>query len=319
MKKTNIIFIAIIAVIVIIGVVVYGILIKDDSVNIAENKAITIKENNSYVISPINNNVDLNSIKKEIFFFDGENFVEFEKLSNPLIEKKEIILDKIPEKNIFEFGSYELHRGVSALIENEELILRDANNKMVKKIPRPFSYDFNNDTIFNNFIIEQEGNNLDVFVEVDYGWLKNAESPIVIDPSPRPTFFIGDQICDTTCTYTDQELSFALGDLYINSGCILTLNGTTILQFAGSPQYIYVVSGGELRLEDTAYIGTIPPPPPEESCSGTPHLCEDISLGDCLNHGGCDIDGSNCGGVHEGCSEYSSGYSCESHGCIWGF
>ncbi len=121
---------------------------------------------------------------EDIFFYDGEQFVELEKLSNPKLEKTIIPVDDIPEKNVFDFGIYEIHKGVKVSIENEELVLRDFNKQFVHSLARPFATDYNGDVSYGNYVIYFDERNklLDLNVEIDKEWLENAEYPIEVDP-----------------------------------------------------------------------------------------------------------------------------------------
>ncbi len=120
------------------------------------------------------------------FFFNGSEFSEIEKISQPRIEKKDIILNKKPAfgNNVFELGTYTLAEGINVSIdlETQELVLRDANNKILQVLPRPFSIDANNNTLFNNYKISQNKKKLTISVEVDKNWLEEATYPVTIDP-----------------------------------------------------------------------------------------------------------------------------------------
>ena len=48
---------------------------------------------------------------RDMFFFDGENFVPLSNISEPRLTKKEITLNKIPDSSLFDFGTYALHKG----------------------------------------------------------------------------------------------------------------------------------------------------------------------------------------------------------------
>jgi len=76
---------------------------------------------------------------------------------------------------------------------------------------------------------------------------------VLVSGCPKFGAAAGDQACNDTCTYLDEEL-FTNGDLEIQNGCILTLKGTTNLTWKATNKYIYVESGGEMRIEDTAGI-----------------------------------------------------------------
>ncbi|MBS3091873.1 hypothetical protein J4466_00485 [Candidatus Pacearchaeota archaeon] len=120
------------------------------------------------------------------FFFNGTDFNYIEKISQPRIEKKDIILNRkpFPFRNVFEMGTYILAEGINASIdlETNELVLRDANNNILQILPRPFSVDANNNTLMNNYKIYQKKQKLTISVEVDKTWLDNAKYPVVIDP-----------------------------------------------------------------------------------------------------------------------------------------
>ena len=136
-----------------------------------------------------------------IFFYDGEEYVELDKISSPLIEKKIITLNEIPKSNLIDFGAYQLHKGVDVSIsENGELLISDANKKLLQVLPRPFSADANNDTIINEYkmeikkLDEKELNDataieqgfdrqMNLAVNVDKTWLKSASYPVEVDPT----------------------------------------------------------------------------------------------------------------------------------------
>jgi hypothetical protein len=122
------------------------------------------------------NNVD-------IFFFDGNEFVDLNKISIPQISKKDIILNKTPENNLIYFGNYNLHKGIKVSLENYNLIIRDANKKILKQFPRPFSVDSRGNREMNEFVIKQNGSNLSLYVDVDKNWLANAKYPVTVDPA----------------------------------------------------------------------------------------------------------------------------------------
>lgn len=152
---------------------------------------------------------------RNAFFYDGEQYVELNKVSEPRLEKKEIALEQKPFyiNNVFDFGEYKIHSGINISIENEELILRDAKGNVVGSLPRPFSTDANGDVSLDEYVIEIKGignekdktgliddligegdgneNKVDgegydrmlsIKVRVDKQWLKDAEYPVVVDP-----------------------------------------------------------------------------------------------------------------------------------------
>jgi len=119
----------------------------------------------------------------DIFFFDGEEYVKLEKLSEPTLEKKDIILNEIPKSNVVDFGDYILYEGVNVSLGNYELVLKDGNDKIVKSLARPFSTDANGSVSLGEFDFELKGRNLNLDVVVDEDWLANAEYPVVVDPT----------------------------------------------------------------------------------------------------------------------------------------
>jgi len=119
----------------------------------------------------------------DIFFFDGKEYVELEKLSEPTLEKKDIILNEIPKSNVVDFGNYVLYEGVNVSLENYKLVLKDGNNKIVKSLARPFSTDANGSVSLGEFDFELKGRKLNLDVVVDEDWLANAEYPVVVDPT----------------------------------------------------------------------------------------------------------------------------------------
>ena len=121
--------------------------------------------------------------KGDIFFFDGEEYVELEKLSEPTLEKKDIILNEIPKSNVVDFGNYILYEGVNVSLENYKLVLKDGNNKIVKSLARPFSTDANGSVSLGEFDFELKGRKLNLDVVVDEDWLAEASYPVVVDPT----------------------------------------------------------------------------------------------------------------------------------------
>ena len=119
----------------------------------------------------------------DIFFFDGEEYVELGKLSEPILEKKDIILNEIPKSNVVDFGDYILYEGVNVSLENYKLVLKDGNNKIVKSLARPFSTDANGSVSLGEFDFELKGRNLNLDVVVDEDWLAEASYPVVVDPT----------------------------------------------------------------------------------------------------------------------------------------
>jgi len=61
----------------------------------------------------------------------------------------------------------------------------------------------------------------------------------------------GDWTCSSSCSFVDESLSVA-GNLYVQNGCTLELNGTTNVAFSGANRYVYIYSGGEIWLRGTA-------------------------------------------------------------------
>lgn len=174
-----------------------------------------------------------------IFFYDGNQFVELEKLSNPIIEKKEITLDKIPNTNIFDFGTYTLHEGLTANIENHELVLKDANNETIIKLPRPFSTDANGNILENDYIINQNENILEIFVMVKKEWLKNSNYPIIVDP---------DTTLSTVTGIYDGHVSESIGPIS-RSDTLATINIGT--NFAGDE------SRGFIEFDTSSILDTV--------------------------------------------------------------
>lgn len=160
----------------------------------------------------------------DLFFYNGDCYVGLNTLSKPVIDKKEIKLAKIPESNLIDFGSYNISYGINVNVENYSLVLRDAKNKMLKTLPRPFSTDADGKVSLDNYVIEiknieNNGNSninlvnndvndinrltnnkyegvdnsgiynynnvLNIFVEVNKSWLNNARYPVMVDPTAQ--------------------------------------------------------------------------------------------------------------------------------------
>lgn len=120
-----------------------------------------------------------------VFFFDGDDYVELNKVSEPMIEKKIITLTEVPDKNVFEFGTFRLHKGIEYSLEQGNLVLRDANDRRLMWLPEPFSIDADGDVLVNDYVLDfDEGTReLGVGVEVDWDWLRGASYPVEVDPS----------------------------------------------------------------------------------------------------------------------------------------
>lgn len=173
----------------------------------------------------------------QIYFFDGEGYVELEKFSSPLIDKKIITLDKIPKKNIFDFGTYELYKGVEVeLSEEGDLFFVDANNKLIRALPRPFSTDVNGEVSMGDYVVDVRENEpgfldrrgesyfekydrvLELGVRVDERWLKGASYPVVVDPTVvldvNSGIYDGDVNSDGTRDDDDTMLSIGVVFIY---------------------------------------------------------------------------------------------------------
>lgn len=158
-------------------------IINDEENTETSNEIISKRTYNSRTFNNLDGSYTAKISSGRIFFYDGNQYIEMEKLSNPMIEKKDIALEKIPNTNIFDFGVYTLHEGITASIENYELVLKDSNNEIIKKLARPFSTDAKGNVLENAYIINQKENTLKIFVEVDEQWLENANYPIIVDPT----------------------------------------------------------------------------------------------------------------------------------------
>jgi hypothetical protein len=122
---------------------------------------------------------------RDLFFYDGDQFVDLDKFSIPVIEKMIIPVDEIPEENVFDFGTYVLHKGVKYYLEEDgTLSVRDAKDKLIKALPKPFAIDSEGDVSFGSYVIyfDNDSRVLDLNVEIDRDWLDNAVYPIEVDP-----------------------------------------------------------------------------------------------------------------------------------------
>jgi hypothetical protein len=118
-----------------------------------------------------------------IFFFDGKYFIDLANISSPVIEKKDVILDKIPDSNLIDFGTYALHKGVTPVMRDNNIIFIDYNNRPLLFLPPPYSTDADGKKSNDRYKTYFDGTNLSIFVEVDSQWLKSARYPVVVDPS----------------------------------------------------------------------------------------------------------------------------------------
>ena len=162
---------------------------------------------------------------RDMFFFDGENFVPLSNISEPRLTKKEITLNKIPDSSLFDFGTYALHKGISAQVENNELIIKDAKNKTLKILPQPYATDANNVVETGSYALRfakledtNEGTNESIMslgVELSQDWLNGAKYPVVVDPTVNLSNNTG--IYDSFVTYpSDTLLREIFGDYAIS-------------------------------------------------------------------------------------------------------
>lgn len=154
-----------------------------ESVEDTRSEVIGKRTYDSRTFQNIDNTFTTEISSGDMFFFDGEQFTFLEEMSVPAIEKKEIVLDEIPDNHIFDFGTYTLHEGINAELEGYDLVFKDANDRAIKFLPRPFSTDADGDVELNEYIIDINGRDLSIFVDVDSDWLKSASYPVVIDPT----------------------------------------------------------------------------------------------------------------------------------------
>ncbi len=154
---------------------------------VSENEVVSMRSYTSQTFKNPDGSFTSELSQQNRFFYSGSCFVSLDKISVPVIEKKDVILNEIPENNLVNFGSYRLHSGVKWNINDSsgELELRDANDNLIKKLPRPFSIDASGDLEYNSYVVrfDEKYNVLNLFVEVDSKWLDNAEYPVLVDPS----------------------------------------------------------------------------------------------------------------------------------------
>ncbi|MFA5020094.1 MAG: hypothetical protein WC533_03260 [Candidatus Pacearchaeota archaeon] len=98
-----------------------------------------------------------------MFFYDGEQYSEISKISEPEIKKEIIILNETPKNNVIQFGDYKLHKGINVSIENEEIIVRDGNNKTIKILPKPYATDSNGDVIYGEYVVSNKNDDSNTF------------------------------------------------------------------------------------------------------------------------------------------------------------
>ncbi len=198
----------------------------------------------------------------DLFFYDGEDYVDVAELTTPELSKSIKILKEIPDDNVFDFGSFRLHKGVSASVEDDELVLRDANDKVMKTLARPYSFDASGDLIYNDYVLQgvdlagkgegyavggmEQGvvgggglsgggevggddgvsaggmeRTMRVLVEVDSDWLAGADYPVVVDPQTNLSAgYDGDLNYDgplDTYTRDVSSTSITMGDDSVNS------------------------------------------------------------------------------------------------------
>ncbi|MGB2762060.1 MAG: Calx-beta domain-containing protein [Minisyncoccales bacterium] len=174
--------------------------IKDVQANFEQERHLSLNTEKPYdMYSVVKVNPDgTHTIKiygTPLNYYNGRKWVSLNGLSLP--EKTDIILknkEDIDLKAIFsnedyikfKLGSYELAEGIDIYIEDDELLIKDAKNNLIKTLSRPFSYDAEENKVFCDFETEQDSNNnLDIFVKVPADWLLSDERiyPVTIDPT----------------------------------------------------------------------------------------------------------------------------------------
>lgn len=119
-----------------------------------------------------------------MFYFDGDNFMDINTISEPMIQKENIYLEKMPETLEIPKSTFKLGKGISAKIDEEgNLMIKDAKETIIGYLTRPFSIDNKSNILLMDYEISQINNELTLGVKFDEKWFETAEYPVLIDPS----------------------------------------------------------------------------------------------------------------------------------------
>jgi len=68
-------------------------------------------------------------------------------------------------------------------ITSNEVLIKDSEDNIIYKFPKPYAYDSNNSQQLLKYFFKKQGNSLYIIIKTPYSWLQNAVYPIKIDPT----------------------------------------------------------------------------------------------------------------------------------------
>jgi len=188
-----------------------------------------------------------------IFFYDGKEYQYLKNMTDKPIEKKEIILDKIPENNLFDIEVYLPYKGITYELDKEgNLLFKDANGKNLGYLSRPFSIDSKNDVIKNDYVLNVLSTSTKEFqlkVQVDRKWLDNAIYPVTIDPTI---------ILNATSGIYDGDIQLnSLGGLIRNTNSPSFNVGCKAGSFLFNPIFHIFIEFNASSIPDSAFVSDV--------------------------------------------------------------
>ncbi|MBF0385831.1 MAG: hypothetical protein HQL27_08180, partial [Candidatus Omnitrophica bacterium] len=153
-----------------------------------EDQVIVVNAQNRYEMPPDNGNKTTYSYGNAAFF-DGKQNVPINEFSEPEIVKTDILLEELPdelsgESKAFLMGTYKLHAGIKFKIEEGKLVFYDHKEVVLQILDKPFSYDRKGkliDCVYQ--VVQKPLNEIDIYIVVPVDWLKNADYPVMVDPT----------------------------------------------------------------------------------------------------------------------------------------
>ncbi|MDO8537279.1 MAG: hypothetical protein Q7S21_00175 [archaeon] len=121
-----------------------------------------------------------------IHFFDGFSYQPIENFSSPKIVKEDIVLQEKPNNLQCEFkqfpvGNFILAKGITPVLKDNQISFNDAKNTTIFSLTVPHSFDAKMSKVENIYRMTQEGQKLNIWMDVSCDWLTNAEYPLIVD------------------------------------------------------------------------------------------------------------------------------------------
>lgn len=195
------------------------------------NEVVSKRTYNSQTFKNKDGSFSAQLYSRAVFFYDGNCYVKLDQVSNPNLVKKEFTLYGVPLNSTFNFGSYILHNGINVSLENNTIVLKDAEDNLIKTLPQPYSIDSNGNVSVGLYKINLDNDNLSISVLVDHNWLENAKYPVMVDPTVQLDNSTG--VYDAMLTMTNLRLRGGDFDQIGNTGFdlfngVLEFNTSTI-------------------------------------------------------------------------------------------